>query len=119
MTKEEIIIADSSKRVDVVGKFKLPIEVIPYASNYVLRQLQLINGKGTIRIISENPFVTEQGNYIIDADFGLITNPVYLSGKLNEIVGIIEHGLFINLATRVIMGKNDSVVVFDSRKKSN
>jgi ribose 5-phosphate isomerase A len=112
MTKEEIIIADSSKKVDLVGKFKLPIEVIPFASNYVLKQLQLINGLGKIRIVSGKPFSTDQGNYIIDADFGLMSDPIFLSGKLNEIEGIVEHGLFINLASKVIMGKNNSVIIF-------
>jgi ribose 5-phosphate isomerase A len=116
MTREVIIIADSSKKVDVIGKFKLPIEVIPFASNYVLRQLQLINGPGKIRALSGKPFLTDQGNYIIDADFGLISNPVVLSGTLNEIEGVVEHGIFINLASKIIMGNNDSVLIFKTNK---
>ncbi len=115
MTKEVIIIADSSKKVDTIGKFKLPIEVIPFAANYVLRQIELINGPGKIRSFSGKPFLTEQGNYIIDADFGLISDPVVLSGRLNEMEGIVEHGLFINLASKVIMGSNDSVLIFKAK----
>jgi ribose 5-phosphate isomerase A len=113
MSRQEIIITDSSKKVTTVGKFKLPIEVIPFASNRVVRQLQLLSGKGTIRLESGKPYLSDQGNYIIDADFGFINNTEFLSGKLNEIVGVVEHGLFINLASKVIMGHRDSVVVFE------
>ena len=115
LSKEEIIIVDSSKKVDIVGKFKLPIEVIPFATNYVLSQIQSMNGVGEIRLAVDKPFETDQENYIIDADFGLITNPVFLSDKLNEIEGIVGHGLFIKLTSRVIMGNNDSTITFKSK----
>jgi ribose 5-phosphate isomerase A len=78
MTKEEIIITDSTKRVPVPGKFKLPVEVIPFASNYVLRQIEIAGGCGKIRMNNSRPFITDEGNYIIDADFGEITNPINL-----------------------------------------
>lgn len=115
LTKEEIIIADSTKKVDVLGKFKLPVEIIPFASSYVLSQIKLLNGAGKIRMAGNMPFITDQGNHIIDADFGLIKDPVSLSDKLNDITGVVEHGLFINLTSKVIMGNNDGVIVF-SRK---
>ncbi len=108
MTKNEIIIADSSKKVDRLGKFPLPIEVIPFAANYVLRKLSEINGLGKIRIKESSPFITDEGNYIIDTDFGDITDPVYLSDTLNDIEGIVAHGLFIKLADKVIMGVDDT-----------
>ena len=112
LTKEEIIIVDSTKKVDILGKFKLPIEVIPFASNYVLNQIQFIKGSGNIRLAPDKPFITDQRNYIIDADFGLINNPLALSDNLNSIEGIVAHGLFINLANKVIMGSNNSTLVF-------
>ena len=112
LTKEEIIIADASKQVALLGKFPLPVEVIPFASNYVMRQLTLLNGKGKIRQSGEKPFVTDEGNYIIDTDFGLIENPALLSETLNQITGVVAHGLFINLTSKVIMGKGDTTVVF-------
>jgi ribose 5-phosphate isomerase A len=117
MSKQEMIIADSSKKVSRLGKFKLPLEVIPFASAYVIRQLQGLNGKGAIRQQSGKPFLTDQGNYIIDADFGLISDPILLSGKLNEITGVVEHGLFIHLVSKVIMGSGDSVVLFEPQSK--
>ncbi|MDN3656063.1 ribose-5-phosphate isomerase RpiA [Ferruginibacter paludis] len=112
ITKEEIIIVDSTKKVDILGKFKLPIEVIPFASNYVLNKIQLLKGLGKIRFVSDNPFITDEGNYIIDIDFGVINDPVLLSDKLNSIEGIVAHGLFIKLASKVIMGSNGSTMIF-------
>lgn len=112
LSKQVIIIADSSKKVDAVGKFKLPIEVIPFAYNYVVNQLKKINGKGIKRILADEPFITDEGNYIIDADFGLIENPDQLSDSLNKIEGIVGHGLFINLATTIIMGYQNSTTVY-------
>lgn len=108
MTKHEIIIADSSKRVDKLGKFPLPIEVIPFASNYVQRKLTQLNGSGKLRIKDNKPFVTDEGNYIIDTHFGFITDPINLSNSLNKIEGIVCHGLFIELAGTIIMGVGDT-----------
>lgn len=113
MTIEEIIIADSSKYVEKLGKFKLPIEIIPFASKYVHSKIHELKGKGEIRLIHNQPFLTDQGNHIIDVDFGFITNPTELSFALNEIEGVVGHGLFINLAQKVIMGSNDQVIVFE------
>ncbi|MEP6712968.1 MAG: ribose-5-phosphate isomerase RpiA [Ferruginibacter sp.] len=115
LTKVEIIIADSSKKVDVLGKFKLPIEVIPFASSYVLNQIKISGGSGKIRRAAGDLFITDEGNYIIDADFGAITNPVQLSVKLNEIEGLVAHGLFINLASKVIMGINGTTREFNKQ----
>ena len=107
MTKEEIIIADSSKLVDRLGKFPLPIEVIPFAANYVMRELTKIQGIGKIRIKDNSTFITDEGNYIIDTDFGIISDPAHLSNYLNNIVGVVAHGLFINLAKKVIVGLSE------------
>lgn len=115
MTREEIIIADSTKKVEILGKFKLPVEVIPFASSYVLRQIEIVGGLGKIRASGNRPFVTDEGNFIIDANFGEITNPVRLSNKLNEIEGIVAHGLFINLASKIIMGTENGIEIFDAK----
>lgn len=115
LSKQVIIIADSSKKVAEIGKFKVPIEVIPFAFNYVLHQIELLKGKGKMRMIDSKPFATDQGNYIIDADFGLIFNAVELSQKLNQIEGLVAHGIFIGLANKVIMGEKDSFTVFNAK----
>lgn len=106
-TKKEIIIADASKLVDHLGKFKLPIEVIPFARGYVMEELRKLQLKVEVR-----PFITDEGNNIIDVAFGKIEDPVALSAQLNEIIGVVTHGLFINLAFNILMGEGDQVRVF-------
>jgi ribose 5-phosphate isomerase A len=113
MTTQQIIIADSSKKVKKLGKFKLPIEVIPFASKFVQSKIEELQGNGKIRLIKDRMFVTDEGNFIIDADFGFITNPIELSFALNEIEGVVGHGLFINLAQKVIMGCDDKTITFE------
>ncbi len=118
LTEEEIIIVDSTKMVKILGKFKLPVEVIPFASNYVIGQIENIGGTGEIRNNGESTFITDEGNYIIDADFGAITDPRNLSNKLNEIEGVAAHGLFINLAAKIIMGTQNEIKIFEAKKQS-
>jgi ribose 5-phosphate isomerase A len=112
MTKLEIIIADSGKKVALLGKFTLPIEVIIFAEHYVMKQIKLLNGIGNIRTKNGSVFITDEGNHIIDADFGLIEKPDELSKKLNEITGIVAHGLFIGLADKIIMGVDGNTEIF-------
>ena len=112
LTEKQIIIADSSKKVEKLGLFKLPIEVIPFASTQVLRQLKRIGGTGYIRQKDGQNYLTDQGNCIIDADFGLIADPTRLDQQLNNIVGIVEHGLFLNLTHQIIMAQGDELIVF-------
>ena len=112
MSRHEIIIADSSKKVEVLGSFKIPLEVIPFASTYVMNEIIKLQGKGKVRLSNNSPFVTDQGNHIIDVDFGKISDPVSLAEKLNSIVGLVCHGLFINLTYKIIMGQDDKTVIF-------
>ncbi len=109
-SRQVVIIADASKYVERLGKFKVPVEVIPDAANYVLKEL---TGSGTIRMQEGKPFVTDEGNHIIDADYGLIADPHRIDTQLNSIVGVVEHGLFIGIASRVIMGVGEEVKVFN------
>jgi ribose 5-phosphate isomerase A len=112
MTKQEIIIADSSKLVDQLGAFTVPIEVVPLAVNHVMKEIKLLHGSPVLRKKSGHLFVTDNGNYIVDADFGLIEDPDSLSAALNNIEGLLVHGIFLDLAAKVIMGDGDRVVYF-------
>ena len=107
MSRKQIIIADSSKQVIQLGKaFKLPVEVIPFATKHVENQLELLGGKPIIRTLSGENFLTDEGNWILDVDFGHILDPRTLSDSLNGIVGLVCHGLFIDLADLVIIGSD-------------
>jgi ribose 5-phosphate isomerase A len=113
LSKKEIIIADSSKYVEKLGKFKVPVEVVPLALNYVQKQLSLLGATGSVRENEHIPFITDNGNYIIDADFGLIEDAADLSRSLNQIDGVLAHGLFIGLATLVVMGVGAELRLFN------
>lgn len=115
MTNEEIIIADSSKLVTQLGKFKVPVEVIPFAASQVQSRLQKLHGAAHIRMTDGKPFITDEGNYIMDTDFGPITDPAALADAIKGISGVVEHGLFINLASKVIMGKDGGTVLFGGK----
>jgi ribose 5-phosphate isomerase A len=114
MTTDLIIIVDSAKKVDVLGSFKLPIEVIPFASHFVLRRIRQLNGKGVIRRVGATAYLTDEGNYIIDADFGLIQDPSSLATTLNGIEGVVGHGLFVHMAKKVIMGVDSTTKIFEA-----
>ncbi|MBA3632344.1 MAG: ribose-5-phosphate isomerase RpiA [Acidobacteria bacterium] len=113
LSKREIIIADSSKKVEVLGAFKVPVEVVPIALNYANKQIRKINGTAKIREKDGKIFVTDAGNYILDADFGKIKNAEDVSEKLNRIEGVVCHGLFIGLAQMVIMADGDETIIFN------
>ena len=89
-----IIIADESKFVKKLNR-NVPVEVHPFARNIAAKQLQKYGGKPNLRIIERDyPFVTENGNVILDCDFGEISKPKELAIKIIEIPGVIEVGLF-------------------------
>jgi ribose 5-phosphate isomerase A len=112
MTKQEIIIADSSKLVKQLGAFTVPIEVVPLAVNHVIKAVKLLGGNPVLRKKSGHLFITDNSNYIIDVDFGLIEEPEFLSAALNNVEGLLVHGIFLGLASKVIMGKGDVVAYF-------
>ena len=109
-SRQEIIIADSSKQVSVLGKFPLPVEVIQFAQSLVRQKIAKLGAEVNLR--SDNsgkPFVTDEGNHILDCHFGEIADPVGLARTLSDMPGVVEHGLFINLASVVLMGTRDGV----------
>lgn len=100
-----VIIADNSKRVDVLGKFPLPIEVVPFglvATERLIAKLAADTGcDGDIKLrigTDGKPFVTDNGNYIIDCAFGSIDDPEALDDALKLVPGVVESGLFLGIA---------------------
>lgn len=106
-----IVIADEQKLVDRLGKFPLPIEVIPFGWKQVQRRVAALGcPHSEIRQRDGKPFITDHGNYILDAHFGAIADAPALGIALHEIPGVVEHGLFIGLATTVLVGRADGTV---------
>lgn len=112
-TKKQIIIADSSKRVEKLGAFKVPVEVLPFTVDYVATRIEDMGGRGDIRIKDGARFLTDEKNYIIDADFGLMNDPFLIHDDLNQIEGVVCNGLFLDLADMVIVGKGETVEKFE------
>ncbi|WP_316804057.1 ribose-5-phosphate isomerase RpiA [Pedobacter nototheniae] len=113
LSKNSIIITDTSKRVEKLGAFTVPVEVFPLAFQYVYNQLAKLGGKGILRKKDNETFITDNNNYIIDVDFGLIDDPESLATNLNQVTGVLAHGLFIGLTSKVIMAKGTEVISFD------
>ncbi|MEE9429012.1 MAG: ribose-5-phosphate isomerase RpiA [Paracoccaceae bacterium] len=112
-----IVIADASKRVETLGKFPLPVEVIPFGwqATQVLLEETLISmgvqGHSTmLRMNGDQAFVTDEGNHVLDMHLERIDNPRRLSMILNQIPGIVENGLFIDICDAVVIGHGDGKV---------
>lgn len=109
VAKKFICIADASKKVDVLGAFPLPVEVIPMARSYVARELVKLGGSPVYR----QGFVTDNGNVILDTYNLSIVNPVELETTINQIVGVVTNGLFAKRSADVLLlGAADGVKTF-------
>ena len=112
-SKKVVIVADSSKQVQVLGKFPMPVEVIPFAQALIANKITALGASVTLRqYVDENPFVTDDGHRILDCRFGQIPDPPTLAHTLSDMPGVVEHGLFINMVDVVLMGKGDEVMEF-------
>jgi ribose 5-phosphate isomerase A len=98
-SKKFICIVDESKRVDVLGKFPLPIEVLPMARSFVARQMVKLGGQPIYR----EGFTTDNGNQIIDIHNLKILDPVELETKINQIPGVVTNGLFAHRGADVTL----------------
>ena len=111
-----IVIADASKRVDRLGAFPLPIEVVPFgltATALAVERAGIELGLTSaidLRQRDGKPFQTDNGNYVLDASFGLIPDPEALADRLARIPGVVEHGLFLGIADVAIIGSEDGVI---------
>ena len=109
--KELIICVEEEKVVEQLNK-PVPLEVLPYAVKVVEKQVEELRGKPILRVNGSRGgyFVTEQGNLIIDVDFGVINNPGEMNVALSSVVGSVEHGIFTN-ATEVHVGNDKGVKI--------
>ncbi len=105
-SKKFICVCDASKLVDVLGKFPLPVEVIPMARSYVARELVKLGGQPKLR----EGFTTDNGNLILDVHNLQIMNPVELETTLNHIAGVVTNGLFARRGADVLLLGTDKGV---------
>ena len=108
-SKMVVIIADSSKQVATLGKFPLPVEVIPFAEALIANRISALGATVKLRQRDGKTFITDEGHHILDCHFGQIPDPPVLARKLSDMPGIVEHGLFIGLASVVLLAKGNKV----------
>ena len=117
-----IVIADDTKWVDALGRFPLPVEVIPFGLSATRRAMERafaqsgVSGQMVLRKGRDgHVFVTDGGHWIIDAHLGRIEDAPRLAGLLNPIPGVVEHGLFIGLASTAILAGAQGIRVVERR----
>jgi len=110
-SRKMVVIANSSKQVPQLGKFPLPVEVIAFAETVIRKKIAALGASVKLRQYAYgNPFTTDEGHHILDCSFGEIADPPALARELKTMPGVVEHGLFIDLATVALIGKGDQVV---------
>ncbi|MCR9125089.1 MAG: ribose-5-phosphate isomerase RpiA [Rhodobacteraceae bacterium] len=112
-----VVIADAGKEVESLGAFPLPVEVIPFGwrttqalIEETLISMDVLGRTATLRMNGEAPFVTDEGNHILDLHLARIGNPRQLAMVLNQMPGVVENGLFIDICDTVVIGYGDGRV---------
>lgn len=90
-----VVIADGSKQVERIGAAKLPVEVLPFARAFVAAQLERLGGVPVLRMTGEGPYLTDQGNLVLDARFAALDDAEGLARALDALPGVVGHGLFL------------------------
>ena len=114
-SRRMIVIADAAKQVATLGRFPLPVEVIPFGEKPARLALERaiarlgLSGTIVLRMAGGTPFLTDSGNHILDLSLGRIADPERLAHEIDAIPGTVEHGLFIGLASAAVVGSPDGV----------
>jgi ribose 5-phosphate isomerase A len=110
-SKRFVIVADESKVVEKLGRFPLPVEVIPMAAPLVMNSLKGIGFTPKIRMKTDGTqYITDEGNLIFDCSGLLMENPGEIAARLDSIVGVVEHGLFLNMATTALIAGEQKII---------
>lgn len=107
-----VVIADQSKLVSRLGAFPLPVEVIPFGYKQVIRRILDSGLCREIKLREKNgqPFITDHQHYILDCKFDAIEHPLFINAALENIAGVVETGLFLNMASQAIIGHEDGKI---------
>jgi ribose 5-phosphate isomerase A len=110
-TRKQIIVADASKQVEYLGKFPLPVEVIRFAQALVAKRIRALGAEVSLRTRPDGtPYVTDENNHILDCRFGRIQDADALARELSDMPGVVEHGLFIGMASVVLFARGSEIV---------
>jgi ribose 5-phosphate isomerase A len=110
-TKQMIVVADASKRVERLGKFPLPVEVIRFAQELIAKRISALGAQVNLRTNSDgSPYITDENNHILDCRFGEIRDADQLARQLSEMPGVVEHGLFIGMASVALLARGSEII---------
>jgi ribose 5-phosphate isomerase A len=116
--RELTIIVDEGKLVPVLGsRSPVPVEVVPYGWRWTQSRIEALGCKAVLRTDGNDYYSTDNGHYVFDCRFGPIADAPTLAQQLKSITGVVEHGLFLGLATRVVIGKADGTVEIRVRQQ--
>jgi ribose 5-phosphate isomerase A len=116
-SEEMIVIVDETKMVNRLGgKTPLPVEVVSFGWQTVLNRLTTIGCEPRLRLAEGKPYTTDGGNYIVDCAIADMPDPVALEAQLSAMVGVVENGLFLDIATRIVIGRSNGVEVIERRE---
>ncbi|TYR79315.1 ribose-5-phosphate isomerase RpiA [Priestia megaterium] len=114
--KRFIVVADSKKMVPVLGAFPLPVEVVRFGWEMTAKHIREFGCVPQLRLLEDHtPFITDNGNYILDCHFQQLKDPNTLEQQLNMIPGVVENGLFVNMTNEVITVRRKEVQVIKNR----
>ncbi|HLG32336.1 MAG TPA: ribose-5-phosphate isomerase RpiA [Ignavibacteriaceae bacterium] len=116
-SKKNIWIIDSTKLVETLGKFPLPVEVMKFGCNQLLTKLEMRGYNPKFRMNNNNYFITDSNHYIIDLYLGRIDKPETLDREIKSFPGVVETGLFIDFADVVIVGRGEKVEIINKGLK--
>lgn len=116
--RKVVIVADRTKLVSQLGeRTPVPVEVLPFAHKFTMQKLVELKGEAKLRIATTKaPFVTDNGNYIIDVKFTSISRPAELEVEINRIPGVVENGLFVGVADVVLVGHEGGCATLRSKQ---
>jgi len=110
-SRKMIVVADSSKQVPMLGKFPLPVEVISFAEALVKKKIEALGAKVSLRHDAQGRlYITDEDHHILDCHFGQIADPAALARELDSMPGVVEHGLFIGLASVALIAHGTEVL---------
>jgi len=110
-TRQMVVVADATKQVQMLGKFPLPVEVIRFAQALVAKRISALGADVCLRMGDDKkPYVTDENNHILDCRFGQIQDPEGLARELSGMPGVVEHGLFIGMASVALFARGSEIV---------
>src|ERR1700684_2581954 len=110
-TRQLVIVADATKRVPVLGKFPLPVEVVKFAQALIKKKIEALGAQVEVRRNADGKaYLTDENNYILDCRFGQIPDADALARQLSDMPGVVEHGLFIGMASVVLLAHGSNII---------